>query len=82
MAGQYLESLIALAGGGNPDALAELSTIALGGNETARLAIQQLDSGEWKPVANGVVQAIVWPGQAKEGWKGPQKGDVPLHNEV
>ena len=82
MVGEYLTSLIAAAKGGNTDALAELSSIALGGDETARLAIQVIDAGDWHPVANGVAQAIVWPGQGDDGWKGPKQGEIPLHNEV
>lgn len=77
-----LELIIEAAKSGDSSALSELSIIALGGNETAQQAIREIDAGEWTAVEAAIVHTMTWPGQNKEGWEGPKKGDVPSHPDV
>ena len=81
---QFLASLIAAATGGDADALSELSSIALGGNETAQSAIRAIDSKghTQRSAPQSGDKPIVWPKEVESGERGPRKGDIPLHNNL
>jgi hypothetical protein len=81
---------------GKPDrawnALEQLSLRALGGDEESRELVRQIDfeveMGELnlsktEEIEKNVVPHIEWfTGDPKGEKRAPQKGDIPLHNEV
>lgn len=81
---EILDRLINDAVSGIPEALAELSSIALGGNTNAQQAILQLEQSPTTPppVSGGNPPNIVWPSKVKREKRGPQRGDIPEHYNI
>lgn len=81
---QYLDHLIEAAKSGNGEALQELSSFALGGNQNAQAAVQVIDKKVQRSdsaIKPRIVNPIVWPEEVQSGQRGPQLGDIPLHND-
>ncbi len=80
---QYLNHLIETARSGHEGALAELSSVALGGNRAAQSAILEMDKHPGLTIPpQGDAKSMVWPREVEEGKRGPRRGDVPLHNDL